>query len=255
MLAKLWVINVRIDSNTIANAVEDFCIFLEEDEDVVEFIEKYESDLCDLVAQYVELEESSLADVYKQFIVDVNENMDDTREMILESEYNYEVELATSFISTKLMKMTVYADSEQVLMLDVGSDGMKKSEKIILEFGETRISYDVNNYTKLINVVMKVNGEETVKYKLNKNSHEYTFRFLNTVELEGTITSKWGKTTITVEEIEVTDSDSGIKTKYESDITLIFDQSDRLPKAEKDFDRISDYEQDDFEDLFSKIDE
>lgn len=249
------VITINIDSETIADVMDDFFRFLEEDEDVVKFIEKYEGDLYDTISRYFDLEEGSIADLYEQFIGETNDNMDEIREDIIDSEYYYDLELVTNVITSKLLKLTVYSDSEQVFMLDAGSKGIEKSEKITAEVGGTKLSYEVSDYPNLKNVVMNVNGEELFKYKLNKNKDEYSFRIMNRVEFEGTIKSKIGKTTVTVEEIEVIDSESGVKTKYETDLTIVFDKSDRIPKADKDFDRISDYDQDDIDDLAYRIDE
>ena len=249
------VINVKINSETLANVMEKYCAYLEEDEDVIKFIEKYEGDLYDIVTKYVELEEISLADLYWESISELNDNMDDICEEILESEYNYELELVTNIVTTKLMKLTAYADSERIVTLDVGSKGIKKSEKITIELEDTKVSYEVSKYSKLINVNMNINGEEVLKYKFNKNKDEYSFRILNRIEFGGTITSKFGKTTLTVENIAVTDSDTDVKTKYEADIVLVFDKSDKIPKADKDFDRISDYSQEDIEDIISRITE
>ena len=249
------IIQVKLDSEIIANVMEDFYAFLEEDEDVVKFIEKYEGDLYGVVYKYVELEEISLADFYWESVARANDNMDEIREDILASEYNYDIELVTSIVTTKLLKLTVYDDSDRVLTLDVGTKGIKKTQKIILELEETKVTYEVSNFSKLINVVMNVNGEEVLKYKLNKNKNEYSVRLMHSIELYGTINSKLGKTTVTVDKIDVTDVDTGVKTKYKTNFVLIFDQSDSLPKADKDFDRISDYDQDEIEEIFSKIKE
>ncbi len=261
------VITIIIDEKSMSKIVRDVCEFLADDEDMIEFLEKYENDLGYLAEIYFDSNAVSLPDAYENTVEELEDNIDDICGSIERFKTDIKLEIVTPKLSSKLLRFTINVDKYDVFMIDFGSNGLAKTDRVTIMLDEEdAFVYEIvkNDAKKKIKVNVEIDGDEALELEIDRKNEKYSLSITNELEIEGDIVTKSGKTTITFEEITVYNYEYSpiydtyvyAATVYETDLTVIIDEKDKMPKPAKDFDRISDIDESDIEDwigAFEKI--
>ncbi len=258
---RVRVITVEIDDKAIAHIITDIYEYLCDSDDIVEFFEEYESVLVALTGLD--------ADAYEELL---EENEDYVEEFCEEIEgfEDITIEIVTPILSAKLLKVEVEVGKRTVFSFDCGSKGIKRSDKVELEFDGQEIVYEVKEDSRKkfeANFSSKNEWiEDSISIEVDRKNGKYVIkdnRFYedyyssSTGTVKGKISEKKGKTTLTVDKIiesyEWEDSfgygDSG-EYIYELDCTIVIDSKDRMPSPKKNFKKIDEITEEDIEKFF-----
>ncbi len=256
---KVRVISIVIEGEALAEAISEFYDYLAEDKSIPKFLEKYEDSLAFMFATNGS-EDKTPVELYEEYIELLGENIDDLCDSI---ERNYSddivINVATPRSSKKLVKLEVVVNDVTKLTLDFGMDGIKKTEKMSIEIDGKKTTYQVKkDDSKEFECVIK-QGDNSIKLSIDKKKDEFTFGVdmpanydLTSLVIKGDWVTKLGKSTVTIDKIQSTRQGydehynfGEIKETVDCEIVLIFDQSDKIPKAPKKYDRISDITEED----------
>ena len=197
------VITFTIDQKAMANIVEQLYEYLEDNDDIVSFIEKYEEDIVSYVGKYVfggDFDES-LVELYEDFIDEFGDNVDDICDEIKEEKFKLTVELVTPKMSSDLLKLTVKYDKEELFCLELGAKGIKKTDEIVLTADGTEISYKIKkNTNKEYEAKLTVDKETIFTVEIDKSAEKFTFEFEG-VTLSGDVAKSGKVTTISLKKI------------------------------------------------------
>ena len=260
------VITVIIDEKAMSKIVRDICEFLADDEDMIEFLEKHEDDLLYLGDKYLDPDSDSLSDAYEDAIEELEDNIDDICDSIEKFKTDVKLEIVTPKLSSKLLRFTINVDKYDVFSIDFGSKGLAKTDRIAIEIDEDEaFVYEIvkNSSKKKLKISVDIYGEEVLELEIDRKNEKYSLSVPERLEIEGDIVTKSGKTTITFDEITVYNYEYDpmydlyiyAPTVYETDLTVIIDEKDKMPKPAKDFDRISDIDESDIEDWIDSLEE
>lgn len=253
------VISMTIDSDAMADIVSDIYDFLSTDDDLIEYLEKNEAIFAPMYVHTEKGEPQSIVEAYEDFLEEFEENLDDICEEIEDSDEELVIEIATPKMSSKLLKLTVLEDDEKQFMIDFGTEGAKNTNKITLEsysyyYGEewanTYIYEIKENSKKKYESVFEVNDEEIFAVKVDRVKDKYELSY-GEMKLSGKISTKSKATTITLDKVVDEWSETTIKT----DLTIVIDQSDKMPTMPKSYDRISDITEKDIEKWAEKLED
>ena len=253
--ASVRVITIMVDEKDVANIIDDAYDFISKDKDVVKFIEKYEEDFMVIAEDYFDTSDyDSLADAYKEFIDEIGENIDDYCDQVKQQEIDLEIEIVTPKLSSDMLRFTVSVDDEELVSVDFGKDGLKKTDMITVESAGTKFVYEITkNDSRELNAVLEFDGEEVISFELDKKKNDFTLDIPDTLRVEGEMSTKGDQTTIKLEKIIAysydydEDSYESIRSekKIETDLKIVIDEKDKMPSIEKDFDRVSDITEED----------
>lgn len=247
---KVRVISIVIDGKSAANFVSDLYDFISKDDSIVKFLEKYEDQIP---AQLMGDEDKSIVEMYEEAIEALEDTIDDTCDGIEAAlPADIIINVMTPRNSKTLAKLEVNVEKTTLFAIDLGKDGMKKTDKITVSAaGEKLFTYEIkeNNNKEFVAEIEAVGGA-TLKIDLDKKSDEFTLTAKmgeTTAKITGELVSKFGKTTITVDKITAGD------TVIKCDVELIIDEKDKIPAAPKKYDKISDIKDEDIEAWMEKI--
>jgi hypothetical protein len=217
--------------------------------------------------------DTSIKELYDEFLEEFEENLEDTCDEIKESEIDIKVEIVTPRNSDKLLKFTLKSNGEELVSIDVGAEGVKKSDCIVIEsYGETVAEYKIKeNSNKKYSASLEVGEEKILSIEVDRRQDtfevELTPGSYTEISASGTLSSKgaFGKTTtICLEEINYTeytdDYWTGEKEVYnegtaELDLTITLKDNDKVPSPDKNYKTIRDLEDDDIDAWVEKIEE
>lgn len=270
---KARVITIEINGTSFANAVADFYDYLVEDDSVAEFLEKYEDVLSN---RFGSDDDKPFAeqfdDALEEFGEELAENLDE-----IESHFGRDMTITviTPRTSTRLAKLEIKVGEEEVLSLDIGMEGIAKSEKITLTADGERLTYEIiKNNSKQYECELSM-GQSSVNFLLDKKNDEFTLTAeeepsygLYKFVVKGTLKASLGKTTITVNKIETSrmgESDiddpfygdisvvKSITETIECEATIVLDYKDRFPSEPKDYQKISEITEEDVDAWIEKF--
>jgi len=247
------VVTVSFDQKDIAHFLEGFYEFLANDKDVINFLEKYEQELSSADQLLEGSDYDSLAEAYEEFIEEFEDTVDDWCDNITESKTNVEIEIVTPNLSSMLLKLTLNVNKNEVFSIDFGTKGIKSTNMITIETAGTEIVYEiVKDDAKKYESVLTVNDSEVFSYTVNKSKETMTIDIGDgAYVIEGTVSVSGEVTKMAIKKISMYDGSS----VYKTDLTITVDQNDKMPTPEKEFDRISDIDDDDIEGWGQKLQE
>ena len=253
---KVRVITITFDEGDVANMVEQICEYLCEDEELVEFIEKYTEDLDEAFEEELDAAGySSIADAYEDLLEDLDDNVDSICDSIKENEFKIGIEIVTPKLSSTLLKLSVSVDKEELFSLDLGAKGIKKTDLISLTIAgdkDNRIEYEVTeNTSSEYNAELRVGKTEICEIEVNRKKDTFEVNVQDSVILSGKMAKESGAITIELEEIERGEDGAKVYT----DLKIVIDEKDKMPAPEKKFDSISDITVEDIEAWIAKISE
>ena len=251
------VITITIDEKAVAAIYEEMIEFIVNDDSIIKFIEKYDSQFALVEYQYgIE----SIVSWYEDMLDTLDDNIDEMCDMIESADFEIEIEMVTPRASVKILQLTMSANNEKMFTLDVGSKGIKKTDKITLSSGNNKIVYEIkDNSNKAYKASLKTNGKEYVSINIDYNKEKYEINLGNKedssiyITIKGEI-SKSGKTyTMSLDTIECEQLYGGYKTTIETDLEITMKTKDKIPNAPKEFTTIDDIEESDIEAWMEKI--
>lgn len=250
------VITIKFDEGDVAEMVEQICEYICEDEELLEFIEKYTEDLDDAFEE--ELNDagySSIADAYEDLIDNLDDEIDSICEGIKESEFKIAIEIVTPKLSSTLLKLSVSVDKEDLFELDFGPKGIKKTNIISLTVAgnkDDKIEYEVleNNMSEYKSE-LRVGKQEICEIEVDRKKDTFEINVNDYIEISGSMSKKGDTTTIEFEEMVMPNGEG----KIYSDLTIVIDEKDKMPDPEEKFDSIADIKVEDIEEWMEKISE
>lgn len=253
------IITISIDEDALSDILLDVYDYLKNDDRMSKFLDKYEDSLriyfSDMILK--EDEDKSLSEIYEDYLDELEDEIDDACENIKKQETELEIEIVTPKNSSKLLQLTVSTDNNDLMKLTVGKDGIKDTDEIKLNIGESSIVCQVEQDDKDgYESFVKVNGEKVLSIEIDKDRNRFEI-FAGgeetNLQVKGDITTVRGTTTIDVKRITYNYLDEEYywgstmyvpaTDTYETNLRIIIREKDRMPKPINDFmtiDRITD---------------
>ena len=140
------VITVSINEDTIVAVLEDIYAEMEKDKDLKKFV----TEQAEALLEHIDLDMDIEADeIYDNLLDALDEAVDVAKDEI--EDVDIELEIVTPKMSSKLMKLVVSSDGDEIFTLDLGKDGIKDSERIELIIGEEiSVVYEIEEHSKKI---------------------------------------------------------------------------------------------------------
>ncbi len=263
---KVRVVSIVIDGEDLSAAIEDYYDFLANDDSMIDFLETYEEEIeliTDTLYGGMLEEGKSLAEIYEDALDEFGDNLDDICDGLEESMDDEEliVKVITPRNSHNLVKFEVEAAGEEIFALEIGMDGVKKTDKITVTVAKEKYVYEVEENSRKEYVgTFKADGT-TVELKVNRENSNYTLQVQDEGETmftaKGDLISKGNTTKITVDRVTIKEYDywsgSYEEIKYDCKISVEIDQNDKIPAAPKGYNTIADITEKDIEKWIERI--
>ena len=241
-------VSMTIDGDDMAAILEDIYDFLESDDSMIDFLEKYEDAfaITYLNAEAKFGEPTNVVEDYEMWLKDVGDNIEETCKYYEDNFEEVTIEVITPKLSSKLLKITAIEGKDEVFVLDFGEKGVKETNVITLEIDGEEFVYEIENNNRLeYTATLEVDDEETLKINIDRKREKYAVT-IGEHTFKGEISAKRKVTTITLDKIEYEPSYYGYGYTMTTDFKIIIDEKDKVSKP-KYFDRISDIKEEDIE--------
>lgn len=245
------VVTIEIDGKAIAGILTDLCDYLLEDDSIEEYLEEYVDELLPLFEYVYGMEvgdADSLAELYRDALEELSDNLDEICDSLEDDEeIDIKISLVTPKLSKKLLKVIVDIGEDEDFTIDFGGKSIKKAEKITAEFGDFKCSYKITeNNGSAYESELEVGDETILSIEINKKKNTFVVE-VDGLSVEGSFTKKGfdGKQTILVEKVHYGDGDS--KVVYKLDLSITYDEKDKMPKAPTEYMSLSEIKEDDIE--------
>ena len=243
---ELRVVSIVVDGDALKDIIADTYDYLCDSDDIWDFIEEH----GDLIYSS---EDETLADAYEDWLRDLDDTFDELYDEIDSYFTTLEIDIATPKMSAKLLKLEVRYNDETYLTLDVGEDGIKKSEEITLQTRYTEISYKVSDDGDEFSAGLEidpVDGDEVLfKIEIDRENEEFSvivkstgYDYYTERTLKGEYSKKRDTCTIKFEDFILDQEYRGVKygEHYTLECKLVVDTNDKMPEPEKRFKTIED---------------
>lgn len=267
------VVSITITPEILANIIVDYYEFAVEDDDLVKFLEKYEEDF-QVIADNID-EGMTMAEIYEEALEELEDQVDEMADELEEEGDDSKVvlEIVTPRLSSKLLQLTLKADKEKVFTLDVGKDGIKKTDRISIsvEGQKDAILYEIEqNDNKAYKATLEVADQKIATIKVDRAKDKFDISVGpegQEFSVSGSIKKNGKTTTIGLEEITYVEQeyvyDDGdwyghyedVEYVIETDLEIIIKESDKIPAAPKDYTSIDEITEDDIYEWAEKIED
>lgn len=249
--------NVRLVTITLTNSamsaiVEDLYNYLCESKEISKFLDKYEEEIVAFVPSIksrVE-EHNTLSEMYEEILADMEEDIDNLCDETIEELETVTVKIATPKTSYGLLKLEVKYGKEVLLAVDCGEKGIKKTNLIMINLGETEIEYNLKaNDKDLFDLSVTVESyrqtyEATITINKKRGNYKIGLKDICESSYSGTVISedvvrgeveiKSDITNLTVDTIKR----NGTST-MELDLQFVIDTKDKMPKPIENYKTLS----------------
>ena len=273
------VISFSFDDRDIADALEEFAEFIDDDDKIEKFVNKYE-DMLDTSLEAFGIKADDLVDEIVDFLDMCAEEVDDSFDKI-------SVEIVTPKLSSKLLKLTVKYEEgnfEGSFILDCGKDGIAKSNRISVTVSEVSdytdyehseeeiLIYEVSKndsgrYTSSLRCEYAWNNSlqgdeeefELLSVDINKKTGKFSIKLRDeAVAISGKWAQNGDATTFTLQELaRGYDEDiDDYRNVIDMDIRIVVDEKDSMPSVDKytDLAKIEEDDVYDWKDNFEALD-
>ena len=251
---KARVITITIDAEAMANIIADTYEFLCDDDKLVDYLDKYEDSLAPILENADLDEDESLSDMYEQALEDAEDYIDELVESAedYDGKEKFELIVVTPKLGSKLLKLSAKYDKETLFSFDFGKDGVKDTDEISFSGDGQKVVYEISkNTSDKAEASLTVNDDKIFTLSIDKKDEEFKLSILeDEVVIKGNITTKGKATTIEIEKVTF-DSDVSFDTK----ITLVVNEKDKMPKSADDFDKLSDITDEDIDGWIKSIED
>lgn len=257
-------ITIEVDGDAMSSIIMETYDYLRDSKD----INKLLSDYDDLINSIMETtgssdEYDSVAEAYKELFENYEDYVEDLCESIEEEFESLEITFSTPKRQAKILKLEIEYGDVEILTLDCGKNGIKKSDVISIEFLDTAISYKISeDSNKLFKAKFELTtdyGDEySISIEIDKKADTYKVVYNNDngyygdkYTIKGSISDGFNKTMITIDKITYSEVDLyydyEIKTEYKVDCNVIIKPRDTMPGRDKNYYKISDITDEDIE--------
>ena len=272
---KVRLISITIDSLAMQNIIRDAYEYLCDSEEIVAFIEKHENALCGVLEALYPYDwdaYGSLAELYKEKMRELSDTVEDLCNELEPDFSALSINIATSRISGKLLKLWIGDDRETVLSIDCGKKGIRKTDTVTIEAGEVKILYKVdkkgikklgasiaieshNQEIEFSISIDKKEGTYTATFEHVKNEKNY---YVTEWAASGNIATKGSTITFTIDKVNykyrINDS-SDWRKRYELECEVIVKLEDEMPMPRKVYKTVADITEADIENFVKKLEE
>ncbi len=230
------MISIVIDETARTSIIEDTCNYLCDSEDIIRFVEEHES----TAVAMLDLKGDTL-EAYKKYVSELEESAKD----YCETFQTISVNIATKRLSATLLQIGVEVDGETVFMLDCGENGVKKADKISLEYMDISACYTVKNdelsYEGCVTATRQNESLLESSLKINKESDSYSLN-VKTADSTLALVGEWSgdreTTTISVDRLTHTEINyvgKKIETTVDLSARIIIHTNDKMPAPSDEF--------------------
>ena len=261
-------ITVTIDQKVILNVVKDLYEELRDDDDLRDMLTEYSDYFEGIAATLVGAPEGEIKDLdIEKYYEDALDAMSEAIENMEESlpKFKVYVKFVTPATSPKILKigLSVRAEGQKadILTIDFGKGGLKKSDCIKLEIGgvvEVKYEISENNSKEYSSAIKMNNGEKWMTLlKLTINKKEDYFKIttpeeIGNLSIRGTFEQKGDKTTIGLSKIKI-----GEKTIDGFNVKITLEEKDSAKNivAKKNIKDVTKIKEKDIEKIASNLEE
>lgn len=269
---KVRVVYVIITPETVRSIVKELRDYIKEDSKLRDLAIEYYTELADILQYSANLgEEFDIRDAYDDMIDEVDTTLSNMIDGLEDEDEESFIALcmATPKSSSKLLKMWFISgddvddieDEDEIsegISIDFGSKGIKKTKQITIKQAHgSKIKYTVNDEERGI-TEYKLSADNTV-YALRLDTKEDTFKLrksvsyyddtTSTTSIEGNYTTKSDKATFEFKKVKV---DGEVVESADFDLTVTFEEKDRIPSPEKDVTSVFDLTDEKIEEIMKK---
>ena len=240
-------VKITIDADDICEIWENVLDFLCEDDQVVNFLDKYE-DVLNIANNPIfgtgTQSNKTLADEYRQLLDEWQDDYYNTSLRIQNEWGNNKlvVDISTPKHQSKLLKLNVAYGYEDMLTLDFGGKTIENANKITLVDPDgVKHVYQVVNGDQILRINYTVDGVKVFSFNLDRESTEYTWFTTeddgSTTTIKGTLLQDKNKNlTITVKEVTHDNERYAVDNySYTMDLTFVLKLKDKLPQKPTDY--------------------
>ena len=271
--SKVRLISITIDSLAMQNIIRAAYEYLCESKEIVAFIEKHEGALygmLDVLYPYDWDAYGSLAELYKKRMSELSDTVEDLCKE-LESDFRaLSINIATSRISGKLLKLWIEDELETVLSIDCGQKGMRKTDTVTIEAGEVKIVYKVDKkgFKKLGASIAIESHNQEIEFSISIDKKEGTYTanfthvkneknyYLTEWVASGNIATKRSTTTFTIDKVNYKhriNNSSDWWNRYELECEVTVKLEDEMPMPRKVYKTVADITEEDIENVVKKL--
>lgn len=244
------VITVEITDEVILKTCGEFLELLADNQDVKDFIEKYENSFTGAVATIVPREEDSIVELYEEAIEEALKAIDELLDEA-EGEEGALIEIVTSGVTADLYKLTIsdLESEKELFVLDVGEEGIAGSQRIEITFAEEfSILYEIKqDDSEAFKAKLEIDDEEIFSFEIDREGGTWEFEVPDeSITLKGKYEEDGDVTTIEVTKMSVFEVDYSEYVK----LTFIINTDDPMsPAADGDITNIFTLSEEDLKDL------
>ncbi len=246
------VITITMTPDSLADILEHLYEYAEDDDDLRDLIEK----VADMIPQG-ELTEGvtveNLLEAYDSlFDGEAADQVEASLDALREGSGKLKIKITTPTASSTLRKLAVVFDGKEMISIDVGKDGVKKSNCITVDFGGAELAYEIEEDSKkTFEATLSMAGQTVLTLKIDKKDETYTLKGRDLFVVSGDFITEKDTITVSVEKIRMNGllADEEAKLEYIADISITIDESDKMPKPLKndEIKSLDDIEKADFE--------
>ena len=299
---KSRVVTMTLDQDAVAAILEEMVAALREDDELRALVMSHGEELVSLFEDYLSVQDEDFdMDDMMDEVEDFYDNLlskSDWRETIYDlksQEFEVRIQVASALLTPTLRKLTVVLDSEgssmQEYVLNVGSDGVKKSDHFSFEVnGELLLAYDItenskSKYAAALSVPMYnpeegkeemtdiatlevnrdkekytltlIDGSWDTEFDMDTYTEEYYFRE-DKIVATGKLADDGKSVQITLDQVKFLYDDDEIENEtYNFDISLTINVKDKMPEVKDSAKVKSIFEMDmeDFEEIAENFEE
>ncbi len=247
---KARVITVTLDDKAACRIVEDMIEYLLDDDDLADLVKEYGDRLESILKTTLNMED--LNRVYEDLLDELDDNRDEVLDGVKEiMQEDLVVTIVTPPATADLLMLTVEYGKTEVIQIELGHEGVKKTDLITITAPGIEASYAIQENTrKSYEAVLTVNEIDLVKIEIDRSRDNFELELMNELILEGDWSTKGKKTSITVDTVKI----NGERYTYLK-LELVLNESDKMPAREKNVDSILAVDEKDIEKWEKKVGE
>ena len=281
---KARVISIIITPETVANFLEDFYEYLKDDDDVRDFLVNYYNELkpvAELASKTENKtfdEDFNIGEAYDEAVESLGEQIDGIVEEMRDTDEGFvAIRLATPKTSAKLMKAWIVAGEDvedieddpdelaEMASIDLGEDGVKKTNAITIEYSGQKIKYTVNEEDDVITYKLSMGDDNVYSLSLDDDKEEFTIKvsakvptynslwdvtqYVSAVySISGKYTTKGDSATFELKKVKKDGTDI-LTDENDIDLIITLEESDGMPRAESDIKPVLEMSKEDIEEI------
>lgn len=225
---KARVITMTLDDKAVSMIAEEMMEYLVDDEDLADMIEEYGDRFAETLKSVYQI--NDLSEEYDDLLDRIEENMDEVIDSIEASmTEDLVVTIVTPPASSDLLMMSVKYDNSEMIKLEIGHEGIRKTDCITVKIDGSEISYVIEEDSrKTFEAKLMSNNTTVASIEIDRSRDEFELDLGGEFVLEGDWNSKGKETNIVVDTLKIDGERYG-----DINLELVLNESDRMPSRAK----------------------